>query len=70
MKVRTLLQIYIAAFAAGAIYKYILYLFQPDTFTHINSAVIELAVVSALVTTGVGLFYMFRQKREIKDGEK
>ena len=69
MNIRTLFLIYFAAFAAGAIYKYVLYLFQPDTFTHINSAVIELTIVSALVTAGVAIFYMLRKKREMDKNE-
>lgn len=69
MNVRTLLLIYFAAFAAGAIYKYVQYLFVPESFTHINSAVVELTVVSALVTAGVAIFYMLRQKR-IAEEEK
>lgn len=69
MKVRTLLFIYITAFAAGALYKYILYLFQPESFTHINSAVIELTIVSALVTAAVSIVYLLRQKRMMEDKE-
>jgi len=64
-----LLFIYIAAFAAGAFYKYVLYLFKPDSFTHINSAVIELTIVSALVTAVVSIVYLFRQKRIMEDKE-
>lgn len=63
MKIRTILLIYIAAFVAGAFYKYVLYLFQPDSFTHINSAVIELTIVSALVTAVLSVIYLLRQKR-------
>ena len=69
MKIRTLLFIYVAAFAAGAFYKYILYLFQPDSFTHINSAVTELTIVSALVTAVVSIVYLLRQKRIMEDKE-
>lgn len=69
MNIRTLFLIYFVAFAAGAIYKYVLYLFQPDTFTHINSAVIELTIVSAFVTAGVAIFYMLRRKRMMDENE-
>ena len=67
MKVRTLVLTYFVAFAAGAVYKFLLYLVQPESFTHINSAVIELTIVSALVTAGVAIFYMVRQKRKLED---
>ncbi|HKL14562.1 MAG TPA: hypothetical protein VJ915_02950 [Balneolaceae bacterium] len=67
MKVRTLVLTYFVAFAAGAVYKFLLYLVQPESFTHINSAVIELTIVSALVTAGVAIFYMLRQKRKLED---
>lgn len=63
MKIRTLLLIYLAAFLAGAIYKYIQYLIQPDSFTHINSTVIELSIVSAIVTVAVSFFYIIKQKK-------
>lgn len=69
MKIRTLLFIYIAAFAAGAFYKYVLYLFQPDSFTHINSVVIELTIVSALVTAAVSVIYLLRKKRMMESKE-
>jgi len=67
VKVRTLVLTYFVAFAAGAAYKLLLYLIQPESFTHINSAVIELTIVSALVTAGVAIFYMLRQKRKLED---
>jgi len=67
VKVRTLVLTYFVAFAAGAVYKFLLYLVQPESFTHINSAVIELTIVSALVTAGVAIFYMLRQKRKLED---
>lgn len=63
MKIRTLLLIYLVAFLAGAIYKYILYLIQPDSFVHINSTVIELSIVSAIVTAALSFFYMIKQKK-------
>lgn len=55
--------IYLAAFAAGTLYKVLLYYFQPQTFTHFNTAVIELTVASAIVTVGVILFHVIREKR-------
>ena len=67
MNIRTLLLIYFAAFAAGAVYKYVLYLFQPDTFTHINSAVLELSIVSALVTAGMAILYILKKKKAMQE---
>jgi hypothetical protein len=67
VKIRTLLLIYFAAFAAGAFYKYVQYLIQPGSFSHLNSTVIELTIVSAFVTAGVALFYMLRKKRMAKN---
>lgn len=69
MKIRTLLFIYVAAFAAGAIYKYFQYLIQPESFSQLNSTVIELTVVSALVTVGVAIFYMLRKKKMLKNNK-
>lgn len=69
MKVRTLLLIYIAAFTAGAIYKYVQYLIEPESFSHLNSTVLELTVVSALVTVGVAIFYLLRKKKMMQNNE-
>ncbi|WP_340104401.1 hypothetical protein [Rhodohalobacter sp. 8-1] len=69
MKIRTLLLIYIAAFTAGALFKYIQYLIQPESFSHLNSTVIELTVVSALVTVGVAIFYMLKKKKMMQEDE-
>lgn len=69
MKIRTILLIYLAAFLAGAIYKYLLYLIQPDSFVHINSTVVELSVVSAIVTVAVSFFYMIKQKKLRESGD-
>lgn len=69
MKIRTLLLIYFAAFAAGGTYKFILYLIRPDSFSHLNSTVIELTIVSAFVTAGVALFYMLRKKKMAQNEE-
>jgi len=67
MKIRTLIIIYFVALATGAVYKYVLFLIQPETFSHINSAILELTIVSAIVTAGVAIFYMFRRKRMMED---
>lgn len=69
MKIRTLLLIYIAAFTAGALFKYIQYLIQPESFSHLNSTVVELTVVSALVTVGVAIFYMLKKKKMLQEDE-
>ena len=64
MNIRTIIVIYAAAFIAGALYKILLYLFQPDSFTHINTAIAELTIVSAIVTAVISIFYMFRLKNQ------
>lgn len=69
MKIRTLLLIYLAAFFAGAIYKCILYFIQPDSFVHLNSTVIELTIVSAIVTAVISIFYMLNEKKKMQNHE-
>ncbi|MFO7847375.1 MAG: hypothetical protein R6V27_12490 [Balneolaceae bacterium] len=64
MNIRTVIIIYAAAFIAGAVYKFLLYLFQPDSFTHINTVIAELTIVSAIVTAVISIFYMLRLKKK------
>lgn len=49
-----------AAFVAGTIFKTIQYRIQPDKVADLNSTVIELTIVSVIVTVFVSIFYMFR----------
>ena len=63
MNIRLLILTYMVAFFAGAIFKTLLYIIQPESVDDLNSTVLELTIVSALVAAGVSIFYMFKAKQ-------
>lgn len=69
MNIRILILTYLAAWMAGAIFKTVQYWIQPESMAGFNAIVIELTIVSAIVTFGVSLFYMFRQNKNTEHKE-
>lgn len=67
MNIRIVILIYLVAFIAGAFFKTIQYLIQPESIENLNSAVLELTIVSTLVAAGVSLFYLLKLKRDKED---
>jgi len=69
VKFRLLLLTYFTAFAAGAVFKYILYLLNPANVADFNTTIVELTFVSVVVTGVVAIFYMYKasQKKKNRD---
>lgn len=67
MNIRILILTYMAAFIAGAFFKIVQYFIQPESVNDLNSTVVELTLVSALVAAGVSIFYMFKAKQRDND---
>ncbi len=63
MKLRTLIFIYLAAFIAGAAFKALQYVIQPDEVADFNNVVLELTIVSVVVTLAVSIFYSYKKKK-------
>jgi len=64
MNFRILLLTYMVAFIAGAVFKIIQYIIQPEAVDDFNTVIVELTIVSALVAVGVSLFYAFKAKKK------
>jgi hypothetical protein len=69
VKFRLLLLTYFTAFAAGAVFKYIQYLVNPENASDLNTTVVELTFVSVIVTGVVGIFYMYKASQNKKNPE-
>ncbi|CAN5162762.1 hypothetical protein BH23BAC3_BH23BAC3_15690 [soil metagenome] len=69
MKFRLLLLTYFTAFAAGAVFKYIQYLINPENVSDLNTTVVELTFVSVVVTGLVAIFYMYKANQKKKNAD-
>ncbi|REL38914.1 hypothetical protein DYD21_02880 [Rhodohalobacter sp. SW132] len=63
MKFRIPILTYMVAFLAGAAFKLIQYIIQPEAVADFNTVIVELTIVSALVAGGVSIFYAFKAKK-------
>lgn len=63
VKIRFIFLTYGIALAAGALFKTIQYLIDPDSVESFNGVVLELTIASVVVASAVTLFYLLKERR-------